>query len=209
MLRFFSFNYICITIGLSALFVTITANSAEIKVIPQPARIGGAVTIGDQQLTQENANNYIFVVTKRDNSLFFPPIKLNGLNEYNWYVINIPIYDAFDQPDAAHVGDNAVIHVYYNDTELSMLLPKNGQFVIGESGSRTQMDLKLKTPDNLIIQKGDINGDSVINLKDIIVILKICNDMNDSVFYVQADCDGNGMIDLSESIFVLKTIVGL
>ena len=204
MSRYLSFNCIWIIMNLSVLFA-FTANSAEIRIIPQPSRIGGTVTIGNQQLTQENDDNFIFVITRTDGTLFFPPIKLlNGLNEFNWYVINVPIYEVSDQPDAARAGDNAVIHVYYNDAELNVLSPKNGNFIVGESGSRTQIDLLLEPPG--IICKGDINGDAFIDLKDIILILKICNNLSGLPVYLEADTNGNGKIDLYDSLFVLQTI---
>jgi uncharacterized repeat protein (TIGR02543 family) len=132
----------------AVLFVFFCATAAKaqtsIQVIPMPAKIGGTVTVDSIQLTQSTAAGYTFVVTKQDGTTHYVPAAedTDGLNTSDWYGINIPIYDATDQPGGANPGDTAIIHVYKNGSELTVTSPGNGQFTVGAEGSITSMDLE-------------------------------------------------------------------
>ena len=110
-----------------------------------PAKIGGTVTVDGIQLTQENDTGYTFTVTRQDGSDYDPALDdTNGLNNNDWYMININIYDAIEQPGGANPGETAVIHVYKDDMEVLLVTsPLNGEFTVGESGSTTQIDIEI------------------------------------------------------------------
>ena len=127
------------------LFVVFSTTAAHAQ-IPLPARIGGIVTVDGTQLTQATATGYTFAVTKQAGTPYVPASEdIDGLNVSDWYVIDIPIYDAAHQPGGANTGDTAVIHVYKNGTEMIVTSPDNGQFTVGVEGSTTQIDLSLST----------------------------------------------------------------
>jgi len=145
----------------------------EFYVVSQPTRIGGTVTIGSSQLTNNTSFSLRFIVTDQNGKAFEPVAEDNdGLNNYFWYVINIPVYDPINQPGGAKYGDIGCIHVYNNNRELKISDPVNGEFIIGSAGSVKQIDLILV--DDLTMEKGDINEDGLVDLKDLIVVLNSC-----------------------------------
>ncbi len=126
-------------------FVFLSASVAEGQ-IPQPARIGGSVTVDGTQLTQATDTGYTFVVTKQDSTAYVPAAQdTDGLNSSNWYIIDIQIYDATTQPGGANPGDTAIIHVYKDGSELSVTSPASGQVTVGSSGSTNQVNLTVVT----------------------------------------------------------------
>lgn len=126
--------------AISLVFFSATAVEAQ---IPLPARIGGTVTVNGTQLTQATDTGYTFVATKQNGTSYVPAAEdTDGLNASDWYLIDIPIYNATHQPGGANPGDTAVIHVYKNGTELTVTSPGSGQFTVGAEGSTTQMNLE-------------------------------------------------------------------
>jgi len=111
-------------------------------IIPIPARIGGTVTIGGAALSQADATNYSFRVTRSNGTDLSPATAQSaGLNATDWYIIDIPMYDANDQTGGAHPGDSLKIHVYNGGTELNVTAPSDGRFNCGDSGSTAQINL--------------------------------------------------------------------
>jgi hypothetical protein len=109
-----------------------------------PARIGGIVTVNGTQLVQATATGYTFIVTRQDGTVFSPSAEdTDGLNSSNYYLIDIPIYNASDQPGGANPGDTAVIHVYKDGVEVLVKSPVDGEFTIGNSGTTTQINLDV------------------------------------------------------------------
>lgn len=105
-----------------------------------PFKIGGTVTVDGTQITQATDSGYTFRVTRPDGGDFIDnrgrkAEDTNGLNESDYYTIDIPIYDANEQPEGAKSGDKAVIRVFRNGAELTVESPENGQITIGESGA--------------------------------------------------------------------------
>ena len=122
-------------------FVMIKISGIDLK----SGRIGGTVTINDTQLTDSTDEGYVFKVTKTNGDPFNPVAEDNdGLNTVNWYIIDIPIYDATEQLGGAQPGEQAVIHVYLNSEELTVTNPDNGEFIIGDSGSTEQIDIEAE-----------------------------------------------------------------
>ena len=110
-------------------------------VIPIPARIGGAIKVNDNQLAQADAVGYRVTVTKQDGTPYSPTAETTGLNASNWYTVDIPLYDADDQPSGAQEGEVAVIHVFSGETELTVDSPVNSQITVGASGIATRIDI--------------------------------------------------------------------
>ena len=108
---------------------------------PMPARIAGSLTVDGVLITQETDSGYTFIVTKEDGTLYDPTAEdTDGLNSYNRYIINIPIYHPVDQPGGAQPGEIAVLHVYKDGKELKVKSPVDGKFTVGDSGSITGID---------------------------------------------------------------------
>ncbi len=121
-------------------FFTITA--AANGQVPLPARIGGTVTVDGTQLTRATDTGYTFVVTKQNGSAYNPAAQdMDGLSDMDWYIIDVPIYDATHQPGGANPGNTAVIHAYKDGTELTLTTPANGEFAVGDEGSRSTIDI--------------------------------------------------------------------
>jgi hypothetical protein len=138
------------------IFFVYHAYCSDIFTIPHPDRIGGMVNVGDQMLTHENDDGYKFIVSREDGTLFSPSAEVEGLNTYNYYKIDIPIKDLFDQPNGATPGETVRINVYKNATQLTVLSPKNGIFTVSGSGIPRQLNLELKVPDPELVIKKDI-----------------------------------------------------
>jgi len=112
-----------------------------------PARIGGIVTVDGMPLTQASDYGYSFAVKKPGGFSYVPAaVDSDGLSSTGWYLIDIPLYDAVEQPGGAEPGDTGIIHVYRNGSELTILSPADGLFSIGDSGSVTQIDIQAMTP---------------------------------------------------------------
>jgi|GEM_PF-2305684 hypothetical protein len=124
-------------------------------------RIGGTVTTsGGFQLTngnndQPNDNQfsdegYTFAVTRKDGTFFISgdgktkSEDTDGLNEHDYYVIDIPLYDAVTQPKGKKPEETAFLHVYKNGLELSMLsTPNTYEFTTVEGGTAEENPIKV------------------------------------------------------------------
>ncbi len=56
---------------------------------------------------------------------------------------------------------------------------------------------------------GDVNGDGIIDLEDVITALQVITGQSMDAARKQADVDGDGVIGLSESIMILRTLSGM
>jgi len=120
--------------GLIVILLLIKSIAFPQTLIP-PFRIGGTVTADGVLLSQSTDDGYTFEVTRQDGSSYMPPAEdTDGLNEYNVYYIDIPISDILNQPDGAMPGETAKIHAFYNNEELVITSPPNGEFKVGNSG---------------------------------------------------------------------------
>jgi hypothetical protein len=111
-----------------------------------PARIGGTLTVDGVQVSRMPDAGYRIKVT-RVNSTDYMPIAEDGdgLNASDWYIVDIPIYDANNQPNGASIGETAIIHVYKDSKRLTVISPSKGHIIVGKSGSTTRIDLKVET----------------------------------------------------------------
>jgi len=57
-----------------------------------------------------------------------------------------------------------------------------------------------------VINRGDLNGDRIIDLIDIIIGLKLLTDENSGKLYLQADVDGDNKIGLAEILFIFQVV---
>ena len=138
---------------------TVVPVITDCKYAPLPFRIGGTVTIDSVIITQATDTGLTFIATKLDGTDYTPVAHdINGVNSSNWYIMDIPLFDAVDQPGGANPGDTAVIHVYLNGNELFVTSPANGHFTVGASGTNLQIKLVAGTPPNLLIAQQPMSG---------------------------------------------------
>ncbi len=150
-----------LTAGLVLLFVPITSHA----VIPMPYRVGGTVTVNGVQLTQATAAGYSFMITNAGGSLFTgsggtASVDSDGLNASDWYVIDIPMYDATDQPNGAQPVDSAFIRVYKGGVAQTVTSPANGQFFVGSSGGSSTINVVVSVN---TAPTADAGGSQVVN----------------------------------------------
>ncbi len=116
--------------------------SLALAQVPIPARIGGTITVNGVQLTQATDDGYRVVVTDPGGGAYTPPAEdPDGLNDSDWYIIDIPIHDSLEQPGGAVPGEAAVIHLFKDGTELTVTSPQNGRFTVGNEGSSNRLDI--------------------------------------------------------------------
>jgi len=128
------------------IFILFLSATSSFSAPPIPARIGGTVTVDGVQFRKGRTVCYIFKVTKQDGESYKPAAEdTDGLSCYDWYLIDIPIFDANNQPSEANSGDTAVIHIFKDGLELVVTSPASGQLIIGTSGSVTQIDIVAGT----------------------------------------------------------------
>ncbi len=119
--------------------------SISSAVPPQPARVGGTVTVNGRLLTQSSDNRLIIRVTKQNGTALNPAAEdVDGLSAAGFYIIDIPIYDAADQPGGVTPGTIVVIHAYWGSRELTILSPANGQITVGASASTSTVNISAK-----------------------------------------------------------------
>lgn len=141
---------IAIFLVLTSIFSVVFADQ---RLIPPPARVGGTITVVDKisvggtQILQGADAGFIFTITKPDGTPYTPIAKDgDGLNTSNWYIIDIPIFDAKDQTGGAKTGETAILHVFRNGVELNITSPANGQITVGAMGSNTQVNIIAQVP---------------------------------------------------------------
>ncbi len=61
----------------------------------------------------------------------------------------------------------------------------------------------------LTIALGDVNGDGVVNLADVIEVLQVATGQTVESIFLEADIDGDGQIGLVEAIMALRKVGGL
>ncbi len=59
---------------------------------------------------------------------------------------------------------------------------------------------------HFLIRLGDLNGDSLVDLKDIIYGLQVLSDADTDQLYKEADVDGDGKIGIAEVVYILQKI---
>ncbi len=114
--------------------------------IPMPFRIGGTVTLDGLPITQANDDGLVLQVTKANGSPYTDangktPEDKDGLSAANWYLIDVPIRDAVEQPGGATQGEQAALRVTLNGGVCSVVKPAGGLFRVGESGTNQQINV--------------------------------------------------------------------
>jgi hypothetical protein len=154
--------------GVSADLIIAAAPSIVLAIIPQPARIGGTVTVDGVQLNRDTDTGFSFAVTNGAGTPYLdnlgaPAQDTDGLNASNLYIIDIPVYEATDQPKGAHPAEKAVISVHKDGKNLPVIYPVNGVFAVPNSGFVKQVDLNIATVPpgkaNLVTPSGAIATD--------------------------------------------------
>jgi len=146
-------------------------------IIPVPCRIGGTLTVNNNLITRDNDAGYTFIVTRENSNLFIPAAEdKDGLNKYNNYIIDVPVYEPSDQAGGAKPGDIGIINVYKDGSKLLITSPPGGYFVVNEEGTQIQIDLKAITgpgDDDCKCKAWDVKGDGIIGLEEAIHALQI------------------------------------
>ena len=62
---------------------------------------------------------------------------------------------------------------------------------------------------HFLIRLGDLNGDSLVDLKDVIYGLQVLSDVDAGQLDKEADVDGDGKIGMAEVIYILQKIGGV
>jgi len=129
---------------------------------PVPLRIYGNVTVNGEMLTSENDEGYKFVVTVFTGEEESKVEDADGLSEngYNYYIIDIPNYDASKPPEGAEIREGAVIRVYKDGRELIVTKPDGGRFNVSFSDTGVKIDLEVTEPS---ILPAKIEGTVMIN----------------------------------------------
>lgn len=60
-----------------------------------------------------------------------------------------------------------------------------------------------------VLMKGDVNGDGIINLADLVLSLQVLTGMAPSDLHRGADVNADGQIGLTEAIYILGKAAGL
>ncbi|MCX8042889.1 MAG: hypothetical protein N3B18_02040, partial [Desulfobacterota bacterium] len=98
-----------------------------------------------KQLVYGLDTGYRIEVTRADGTWFVPHASdPDGLNQYHYYSINIPMYDPESQPGGAVAGESAKVRLTFFDYELEIIQPAGGLFQVGNSGSVTTMHVVAK-----------------------------------------------------------------
>jgi hypothetical protein len=190
-----------------------------------PARIGGTVTVDGVLLTQSSDSGYTFAVTSENGAAYVPAAQdTDGLNEYSFYIIDIPLYDKANQPGGANPADKAIIHVYKDKRELPVKSPHNGEFIVGKGGSTTQINLEVIAntvsvkPDGDVAPLGDRDG--TINVGDALVALRFAlglemptqeDIIHGDVAPLNAENKPNpdGVINVGDALVILRKALGI
>ncbi|MCP4344156.1 MAG: hypothetical protein GY795_01345 [Desulfobacterales bacterium] len=106
-----------------------------------PAVIYGTLTVDNVQITDEDDSDYVIKATKEDGTQLMPRAEDTDGTDSNFYTVSLAIYEPNDQPGGIEPGDTAVIHLYEDGAELTVISPSDGKFEVGSSGSIVQTDI--------------------------------------------------------------------
>jgi hypothetical protein len=131
--------------------------------IPMPFRIGGTVTLDGSPVTQATDDGLVVEVVKKNGSSYTDangkqPQDQDGVSGSNWYLIDIPIHDAAEQPGGATPGEDAAIRVSLKGTVYSVVSPAGGLFKIGASGTNQQINVSAQSSPGPFITVVTPNG---------------------------------------------------
>jgi YD repeat-containing protein len=109
----------------------------------------------------------------------------------------------------AVASDAVSIHYEYDSlNRLTKVSYGNGTviaYTYDAAGNRTQMRIEV-----FGVLPGDLNGDSVVDLKDAVTALQILTGMlSEGSVNLAADVDGDGKIGMTEAIYAMQKVAGL
>lgn len=114
--------------------------------LPLPFRIGGTLTVNGTPVTSDTDAGYTVRAVKTDGTPFVPPAEdTDGIDpNTGWYRIDVPIFNAAEQPGGADPGSDARIEVLFNGQPLTVTTPQNGIFTVVGSGELGQIDIEVQ-----------------------------------------------------------------
>jgi len=131
-----------------------------------PARIFGEISINNKQLTDTTAQGYTILVTNLSEEPYTPSAEDTDGLEGGLYLIDIPIYDANDQPGGAKPDEQAKIHLFRKGNKTEIISPSGGLIIVGAEGSFTMVTITAVY--NLSSYKQVLSGGEQTNKKLII-----------------------------------------
>jgi len=121
-----------------------------------PARIFGNIFVNNMQLSEATDTGYSIIVTNSSGVSYSPAAEdLDGFSAES-YLIDIPIYDADDQPGGANTGESAIIHLFRKGEEAEVTSPSGGVITVGSQGSFTMITITADV--NISNYKQSISG---------------------------------------------------
>lgn len=102
--------------------------------LPKPVPVAGTLTVDGALIPGAAGDRYTFEITKADGTSYEPQAvpETQGLSENGFYQIDIPVFDAAEQPGGAQMGETAVIHVSEDGIPLTITVPQDGGFTVVE-----------------------------------------------------------------------------
>ncbi len=102
--------------------------------LPKPVPVVGTLKVDGMMIQGAAGDRYRFEITKVDGTPYEPEAvpETPGLGETGFYRIDIPVFDASEQPGGAQIGETAVIHVNEDGAPLRVASPPNGRFTVVE-----------------------------------------------------------------------------
>jgi anionic cell wall polymer biosynthesis LytR-Cps2A-Psr (LCP) family protein len=97
-----------------------------------------------------------------------------------------------------------VQYSYDNLSQLSTARYSNGtnfQYTYDSLGNREQASVSMTG-----VPFGDIDGNSTVDLTDLIIGLQICSGETPSTIILQSDVNGNSQVDISEVLYILQQL---
>lgn len=141
-------NSIMVSVIMICTFFCVTSASCQIP--PVPARICGIVVHEGELISRGQDEGLEIHVTNLEGKQYLPhAVDADGLDRYNGFIVDIPIYDEVIQPNGAKPGEQVKIHVFMNDIELDVLSPPKGEIRVDESGSIWEIPLQIRSPINI------------------------------------------------------------
>jgi len=109
--------------GLATRFSRIDSPAWDRDFAPAPATIYGGVEIGEDQL--DAGGDYTLTLSNKNGTNRITSDE-NGLNAQGYYVLSVPLFDPGKNPDGIELNSTLKLHLYENDSELTVLEPEDG-----------------------------------------------------------------------------------
>ncbi|MFW5635884.1 MAG: PKD domain-containing protein [Thermodesulfobacteriota bacterium] len=171
--------------------------------LPPPFRIGGTLTVNDTPITSDNDAGYTVRAVKSDGTPFVPAAEdTDGIDPISgWYRIDVPIFDAAEQPGGADPGSEAMIEVLFNGQPFTVTTPPNGIFTVGGSGELRQIDVEVRQQSANQPPTADAGPDQIVTEGELTTLNGIGSsdpDPGDTLSFQWEQIDAGAPVTLSD-----------